>query len=50
MPYENENDRQADIEVESLLCWVSEGTLRPETTIDMHTGLSFEALSWSQLW
>jgi len=46
MPYENENERVADVEGESPLCWESEGSLLPETTIDLHTG-SFETLSWS---
>jgi hypothetical protein len=46
MPYENENERVADVEGESPLCWESEGILLPETTIDLHTG-SFETLSWS---
>lgn len=46
MPYENE--RVADVEVESLLCWESEGFLLPETTIDLHTG-SFETPSRSVL-
>jgi hypothetical protein len=47
MPYENENERVADVDGESLLCWESEGFLRPETTIDLHAG-SFETLPWSQ--
>ena len=42
MPYEN----VADIDGESLRCWVCDGILRPEMTIDLHTG-SFETLSWS---
>ena len=46
MPYENENERMADIDGENPLCWESEGSLLPETTIDLHTG-SFETLSWS---
>jgi hypothetical protein len=46
MPYENENERVADVDGESLLCWESEGILLPETTIDLHTG-SFETLSLS---
>ena len=46
MPYENENERVADVEGGSPLCWESEGILLPETTIDLHTG-SFETLSWS---
>ena len=55
MPYENENERVTDVDGESLLCWVCEGNLRPETTIDLHTGdlhigFSFEALPLSQLW
>ena len=44
MPYENHNERLADINGESPLCWESEGFLLPETTIDLHTG-SFETLS-----
>ena len=48
MPYENE--RVADVEEESPLCWESEGVLRPETTIDLHSSFSFEALPLSQLW
>lgn len=44
MPYENKNEGVADGEVESPLCWESEGFLLPETTIDLHTG-SFETLS-----
>jgi hypothetical protein len=47
MPYENE--RVADVDDESLLCWESEGILRPETTIDLHTG-GFEPLPLSQQW
>ena len=47
MPYENENERVVDVDGESLLCWESEGFLRPETTIDLHAG-SFETLPWSQ--
>ena len=46
MPYENKNEGMADIEVESPLCWESEGFLLPETTIDLHTG-SFETLPLS---
>jgi hypothetical protein len=46
MPYENDNERVADINVESPLCWESEGFLLPETTIDLHTG-SFETLPLS---
>ena len=38
MPYENENERVADVDGESPLCWESEGILRPETTIDLHAG------------
>ena len=49
MPYENENERVAVVEGESPLCWESEGFLRPETTIDLHTG-SFETLLLSELW
>ena len=44
MPYENE--RVAEVEGASLLCWESEGFLRAQTTIDLHAG-SFETLSWS---
>ena len=43
MPYENE--RVAEVDGESLLCWESEGFLRPETTIYLHAG-SFETLSY----
>jgi hypothetical protein len=50
MPYENETDRVAEVDGESLLCWVSEGVLRPETTIDLHSSFSFEALPLSELW
>jgi len=54
MPYENEDERVADVDGESLLCWVCEGNLRPETTIDLHTGFSVELLPellpLSQLW
>ena len=46
MPYENENERVAHVDAESLLCWDSEGILLPETTIDLHTG-SFETLPLS---
>jgi hypothetical protein len=46
MPYENV--RVADVEMESPLCWESEGFLLPETTIDLHTG-SFETPSRSVL-
>jgi len=49
MPYETENERVADVEAESLLCWESEGFLLPETTIDLHTG-SIETLPLSGLW
>jgi hypothetical protein len=42
MPYEN--DHVADVDGESLRCWVCDGNLRPETTIDLHTGFSSEAL------
>ena len=49
MPYENENERVADVEGESPLCWESEGILRPETTFDLHTGC-FEAMPLSELW
>jgi hypothetical protein len=42
MPYEDE--RVADVEGESPLCWESEGILRPETTIDLHTGFASETL------
>jgi hypothetical protein len=49
MPYEKENERVADVDGESLLCWVSEANLRPETTIDLHTGC-FEAMPLSELW
>ncbi len=38
MPYEN--DYVADVDGESLRCWVCDGNLRPETTIDLHTGFS----------
>ncbi len=48
MPYENENERVADVDGESLLCWESESFLRPETTIDLHAG-SFETLPLSPL-
>jgi hypothetical protein len=48
MPYENKNEGVTDVEVESPLCWESEGFLLPETTIDAHTG-SFEAPSRSVL-
>jgi len=44
MPYENE--RVADVEGESPLCWESEGFRRAETTIDLHAG-SFETLPLS---
>ena len=30
MPYENENERVVDVDGESLLCWESEGFLRPD--------------------
>ena len=43
MPYESENERVADVEGESPLCWESEGILRPGTTIDLHAGC-FEAM------
>ena len=46
MPYEYV--RVADVEMESPLCWESEGFLLPETTIDLHTG-SFETPSPSVL-
>ena len=45
MPYENENERVADVDVQSSLCWESEAILLPETTIDLYTG-SFETLSY----
>ena len=48
MPYENENERVADVDGESLLCWESEGFLL-QTTIDLHTG-SLETLPLSGLW
>jgi len=50
MPYENENERVADVDGESLLCWESEGIFRPETTIDLHSSFSFETLPLSELW
>jgi hypothetical protein len=50
MPYENENERVADVEGESPLCWESEGIFRPETTIDLHSSFSFEAPPLSELW
>jgi hypothetical protein len=40
MPYEN----LAEIDGDSLRCWVCDGILRPETTIDLHTGFSVEVL------
>ena len=46
MPYENEIERMVDVDAQSLLCWESEGFLRPETTIDLHAG-SFETLPFS---
>jgi hypothetical protein len=49
MPYENENERVADVDGESLLCWESEGILSPETTFDLHTGC-FEAMPLSEPW
>ena len=51
MLYENKKEGIADIEVESPMCWESEGFLLPETTFDLHTG-SFEShlgLSWSMV-
>jgi hypothetical protein len=47
MPYENKNERMANLEGESPspLCWESEGFL-PETTIDLHIG-SFKTLPLS---
>ena len=50
MPYESEDERVADVEGESPLCWESEANLRPETTIDLHSSFSFEALPLSELW
>ena len=38
MPYENENERVADVEGESPLCWESESILRREKIFDLHTG------------
>lgn len=49
MPYEN----VADVDGESLRCWVCDGILRPETTIDLHTGFSVEVwlcLSCGRRW
>ena len=40
MPYEN----VADVDGESLRCWVCDGILRPEMTVDLHTGSSVEVL------
>ena len=45
MPYEN----VVDVDGESLRCWVCDGVLRPEMTIDLHTVSSVEVLlclSW----
>ena len=38
MPYETVPD------MESRRCWLCDGILRPETTIDLHTGFSVEVL------
>ena len=38
MPYENMAD------MESRRCWLCDGILSPETTIDLHTGFSVEVL------
>jgi hypothetical protein len=42
MPYEH--DSMADLDGESLRCWVCDGNLRAETAIDLHTGFSSEVL------
>ena len=41
MPYEK---NVADVDGESLRCWICDGLLRPETTIDLHSGVSIELL------
>jgi hypothetical protein len=40
----DENECVADVDEESLRCWVCDGNLQPETTIDLHTGFSSETL------
>lgn len=46
MPYEK---NVADVDGESLRCWVCDGILRPETTIDLHSGVSIELQSCSSV-
>jgi hypothetical protein len=38
MPDNNRSNQQ------QMRCWTCDGTLRPDTTIDLHTGFSFEML------
>ena len=45
MPYEN--DQVADVDGESRRCWVCDGNLRPETTIDL---LFLRGAALSRLW
>ena len=38
------NENVVDVDGESLRCWVCDGILRPEMTIDLHTVSSVEVL------
>ena len=38
------DNRVADPEVKRMRCWKCDGILRPETAIDLHSGVSVELL------